>query len=81
MHKISGPIASYALKVGDMHESKSKQCMPCKKNCVYIVDLLNKMKPKTDIFIESYIYSQVVEGVQSKDVITYVILSNTILDG
>jgi hypothetical protein len=84
MYKISGPIASYALKVGDknivlfgdMHEGKSKQCMPCKKNCVYIVDLLNKMKPKTDIFIESYIYSQVVEGVQSKDVITDVILSN-----
>jgi hypothetical protein len=84
MYRISGPIASYALKVGDknivlfgdMHESKSKQCLTCKKNCMYIVDLLKKMKPKTDLFIESYIYSELVEGGQSQDVLTDVIVSN-----
>lgn len=84
MYKISGPVASYALKIGDknivlfgdMHESKSKQCLSCKKNCIYIVELLEKMKPKSNLFIESYIHSQVVEGAQSKDVLTDVILSN-----
>jgi hypothetical protein len=63
MYRISGPIASYALKIGDKniilfgdwHESKSKQCLTCKKNCMYVVDLLKRMKPKSDLFIESYI--------------------------
>lgn len=84
MYRISGPIAAYALKMGDkniilfgdMHESKSKQCISCNKDCMYIVDLLQKMKPKSNLFIESYIHSQVVEGAQSKDVLTDVILSN-----
>jgi hypothetical protein len=66
MYRISGPIAIYALKIanknimlfGDMHESKDKQCASCNIDCMYVVDLLKKMKPKTDLFIESSIYSQ-----------------------
>ena len=86
MYRISGPIASYALKVddkniilfGDMHESKNKQCSPCDQDCIYIVDLLKKMKQKTDLFIESYIYLHpkfLKRDGQTKDIISDVIKS------
>ncbi len=81
MYKISGPNASYALKIGDKniilfgdwHESNDKQCTPCNKNCIYIVDLLKKMKPNTDLFIESYVYSQLNRDVEPHDVISNVL--------
>lgn len=86
MYKISGPVASYALQIGDkniilfgdMHESKDKQCFSCNKNCIYIVDLLKKMKPKTDLFIESFIHSSLwyYKRIECKDVITDVIKQN-----
>jgi hypothetical protein len=86
MYRISGPIASYALKIGnknivlfgDMHQSKDKQCSPCNKNCIYIVDLLEKMKPKTDLFIESFIHSPswYFKRVEPEDVLTDVIKTN-----
>lgn len=63
MYKVSGPVAVFVLKVkdtsillfGDWHESKEHQCTPCTEDCLYITDLLQRMKPKTDLFIESYI--------------------------
>ncbi len=66
MFKVSGPVAAYALKIkdkniilfGDEHEAKDNLCKTCDSNCLYITDLLLKMKPKTDLFIESYIHSQ-----------------------
>ncbi len=86
MYKISGPVASYALKIGnkniilfgDIHESKDKQCSPCNKDCIYIVDLLEKMKPKTDLFIESKIHSPAwyFKRIQPEDVLTDLIKQN-----
>jgi hypothetical protein len=86
MYKISGPVASYALKIGDKnivlfgdwHESKDEQCSPCNTNCIYIVDLLKKMKPKSDLFIESKIHSSQwhLKRVEPKDVLTDIINTN-----
>jgi hypothetical protein len=84
MYKISGPIASYALKVGDKnivlfgdwHGSNDKQCHSCTKNCFYVVKLLNNLQPKSDLFIESFIHSHLMEGVQPTNVISNVIKSN-----
>ncbi len=81
MYRISGPIAAYALKIGDKHiilfgdwhETDDKQCKPCKKDCMYIVDLLKRIKPNTDLFIESYIHSQLNRVVEPHDVISHVI--------
>ncbi len=81
MYRISGPIAAYALKMGDKniilfgdwHESNDKQCTPCKKDCIYIVDLLKQIKPNTDLFIESYIHSQLNRDVEPHDVISNVL--------
>ncbi len=84
MYRISGPIAAYALKVGDKnivlfgdwHGSNDKQCHSCIEDCFYVVELLNNIQPKSDLFIESFIHSHLIEGVQPKDVITNVIQSN-----
>lgn len=87
MYKISGPIASYALKIGDKniilfgdwHESNDKQCTPCKKDCIYIVDLLKQMKPKSDLFIESFIHSDPLDydnRVEAHDILSDVIKHN-----
>ncbi len=86
MYRISGPIASYALKIGDKniilfgdwHESKDRQCTPCEKDCMYMVDLLSKVKTNSNIFVESFIYSNPAyfKRIQPKDVLTDVIKTN-----
>lgn len=66
MFKVSGPITVYALKIkdknivlfGDNHENKKNLCEVCDSNCLYVTDLLLKLKPKSDLFIESFIYSE-----------------------
>lgn len=66
MFKVSGPVACYALKIenktiilfGDQHNEKTQLCSNCDNNCLYITDLLSKLKAKSDLFIESYVYSQ-----------------------
>lgn len=66
MFKVSGPMTVYALKIkdkniilfGDDHTDRQHLCKTCDSNCLYITDLLLKLKPKSDLFIESYIYSE-----------------------
>ncbi len=66
MFKVSGPVTVYALKIkdkniilfGDNHENKDNLCKTCDSNCLYITDLLLKLKPRSDLFIESYINSE-----------------------
>jgi hypothetical protein len=66
MFKVSGPVAVYALKIkdkniilfGDNHENKDNLCKTCDSNCLYITDLLLRLKPKSEMFIESFIYSE-----------------------
>jgi hypothetical protein len=66
MFRVSGPVACYVLKnnnkniilFGDRHNEREQLCSNCDNKCLYITDLLSKLKAQSDLFIESFIYSQ-----------------------
>jgi hypothetical protein len=84
MFKVSGPVSVYALRYndkniilfGDWHESTKQLCKPCKTDCVSVTNFFDKLKPHSDLFIESYYNSSIDFYAYNQDVISNVNLKN-----